>query len=171
MRTLKKEVGSDWLKEIKELNITHMTNQAERELNPKHYQLSGEAKKRLRWLYLLYLEQAGNVTVAANKIGITRQWLSTLKSTFERKGKDPRSLEPESKAPHDTSCRQRISKETEQKILGGRAASKNVWGKEKISRVLERDHKIKVHPNTVNKYLHKHGKIDPKLSQKNSQAW
>jgi len=171
MRTLKKEVGSDWLKEIKELNITHMTNQAERELNPKHYQLSGEAKKRLRWLYLLYLEQAGNVTVAANKIGITRQWLSKLKSTFEGKGKDPRFLEPESKAPHDTSDRKRIAADTEKKILEIRERSKNIWGKEKISRVLARDHKIKVHPNTVNKYLHQHGKIDPKISKKNSAAW
>lgn len=171
MRTLKKEAGSDWLNEIKKLSLTRMTNQAERELNPKHYQLSGEAKKRLRWLYLLYFEQAGNVTVAANKIGITRQWLSTLKSTFERKEKDPRSLEPESKAPHDTSCRQRIPEETEQKILEVRELSKNVWGKEKIARALERDHKIKVHPNTVNKYLHRHGKIDPKISKKNTGAW
>ena len=171
MRTLKKEAGSDWLKDIKELSLTRMTNQAERELNPKHYQLSGEAKKRLRWLYLLYSEQAGNVTVAANKIGITRQWLSTLKSTFERKEKDPRGLEPESKAPHDTSDRKRITPETEQKILVVRAQSKNVWGKEKISRVLARDYGIKVHPNTVNKYLHRHGKIDPKLSQKNATAW
>ena len=40
MSTLKKEVGSDWLNNIKELSITHMTNQAEKELNPKHYQLS-----------------------------------------------------------------------------------------------------------------------------------
>ncbi len=116
MGTLKKEAGSDWLNDIKELSITRMTNQAERELNPKHHQLSGEAKKRLRWLYLLYFDQAGNVTVAANKIGITRQWLSTLKSIFERKGKDPRALEPKSKAPHDTSGRERIPEETEQKI-------------------------------------------------------
>lgn len=171
MSTLKKEASNDWLNEIKELNITRMINQAERELNPKHYQLSGVAKKRLRWLYLLYYEQAGNVTKSAVKIGITRQWLSTLKSIFERTGKDPRFLEPESKAPHDTSCRQRIPKATEQKILAVRKLSKNVWGKEKISRVLERDHKIKVHPNTVNKYLHKHGKIDPKISQKNTVAW
>lgn len=171
MSTLKIEAGNDWLNNIKELSITHMTNQAERELNPKHYHLSGAAKKRLRWLYLLYYKQAGNVTVTANKIGVTRQWLSTLKSTFERRGKDPRSLEPKSKAPHDTSCRQRIPKATEQKILMVRELSKNVWGKEKISRVLERDHKIKVHPNTVNKYLHQHGKIDPKISQKNTVAW
>jgi len=85
MSTLKKETGGDWLKDIKELSLTRMINQAERELNPNHYQLSGEAKKRLRWLYLLYSEQAGNVTVAANKIGITRPWLSAIKSAFERR--------------------------------------------------------------------------------------
>lgn len=171
MRTLKKEAGGDWLKDIKELSLTRMINRAERELNPKHYQLSDEAKKRLRWLHLLYSEPVGNVTAAANKIGITRQWLSTLKSSFESREKDPRSLEPKSKAPHDTSCRQRIAEETEQKILEVRKLSKNVWGKEKISRVLKRDYGIKVHPNTVNKYLHRHGKIDPTLSQKNAKAW
>lgn len=171
MGTLKKEAVNDWLNDIKELSITHMTNQAERELNPKRYQLSGGAKKRLRWLYLLYAKQAGNVTVTANKVGITRQWLSTLKSTFERKGKDPRALEPESKAPHDTSRRKRIPEDTEQKILEVREMSKNVWGKEKISRALKRDYKIKVHPNTVNKYLRKHGRIDPKISKKNTEAW
>jgi len=28
-----------------------------------------------------------------------------------------------------------------------------------------------VNPNTVNKYLHKHEKIDPKISKKNERAW
>lgn len=171
MGTLKKEADDDWLRDIKTRALTRMTNQAEKELNPNNYQLSSEAKKRIRWLYLLYGEQAGNVTRAAVKIGITRQWLSTLKARFERKGKDPRSLEPESKAPHDTSQRNRISKDTEQKILEVREQSNNVWGKEKIARTIARDYKINVSPNTVNKYLHKHEKIDLKLSKKNSKAW
>ena len=88
-----------------------MTNLAEKKLNPKHYYLSTEAKRRLHWLYILYYEQDGNVTKAANKIGISRQWLSPLKNLFEKKGRDPRKLEPESKAPHSTVNRKRISED------------------------------------------------------------
>ena len=171
MGTLKKEVVDVWLNDIKKLTINHMQTRAEKKLNPNNHHLSKEAKKRLVWLHLLYYEQAGNVTNAAVKIGITRQWLSTLKTTFERSGKDPRSLEPKSRAPHDTTRRKRITEDTEHKILAVRALSKNVWGKEKISRVLQRDYNITTNPNTVNKYLHKHGKIDPKISKKNMKAW
>src|SRR3990167_9434513 len=171
METLKKEVVDVWLNDIKKLTINHMQTRAEKKLNPNNHHLSKEAKKRLVWLHLLYYEQAGNVTNAAVKIGITRQWLSTLKTTFERSCKDPRSLEPKSRAPHDTTRRKRITEDTEHKILAVRALSKNVWGKEKISRVLQRDYNITTNPNTVNKYLHKHGKIDPKISKKNMKAW
>jgi transposase len=120
---------------------------------------------------VLYYEQGGNVSKAANKIGISRQWLSPLKNMFEKRGKDPRVLEPESKAPHSTKNRKRISKDVEDKILKIRKDSRNVWGKVKIAVVLERDHHIKIDPNTVNKYLHKHRLIDPKISLKNSRAW
>lgn len=171
MGTLKKEAVNVWLKDIKELIINHMQIKAEKNLNPNNYHLSKEAKKRLVWLYLLYYEQAGNVTNAAVKIGISRQWLSALKTTFERGSKDPRSLEPKSRAPHDTHKRKRITEDAEQKILAVRALSKNVWGKEKISRVLQRDYNITINPNTVNKYLHKHEKIDPRISKKNMKAW
>lgn len=163
--------NDSWLNDIKKRSIEHMTNLAEKELNPKHYHLSIEAKKRLRWIYILYYEQSGNVTKASNKIGISRQWLSQLKTLFEKGGKDPRVLEPESKAPHSTKNRQRISKEVEDKILKVRKDSKNVWGKVKVAVVLERDYSIKIDPNTVNNYLHKHKLIDPKISLKNSRAW
>ena len=148
-----------------------MINSAEKKLNPKHYYLSEAAKKRLHWLYVLYYEQGGNVTKTANKIGISRQWLSPLKNLFEKEGRDPRKLEPESKAPHSTKNRRRISKEVEDKILKVRKDSKNVWGKVKVAVVLERDYQIKINPNTVNTYLHKHKLIDPKISLKNSRAW
>lgn len=148
-----------------------MKNTAEKELNPKRYKLSEEARKRLYWLWVLYKEPNVNVTRAAKKIGISRQWLSPLKTLFEKSGKDPRILEPESKAPHNTSDRKRISKDTEQKILQIRAESRNVWGKIKITRVLKRDYGVTVNHNTVNSYLHKHGKIDPKISLKNTRAW
>src|SRR3989344_4911383 len=171
MNILENVVGGLWLEDIKKRSIERMTNLAEKKLNPKHYHLSVEAKKRLHWLYVLYYEQDGNVTRTANKIGVSRQWLSPLKNLFEKKGKDPRILEPESKAPHSTKNRKRISKEVEDKILKVRKDSKNVWGKIKIAVVLERDHHIKINHNTVNTYLHKHKLIDPKISLKNSRAW
>lgn len=171
MILLKKEDRNDWLEDIKNNNLQHMMTRAEKELNPNRHQLSSEARKRLRWMYVLYFEQDGNVTKAAGKLGITRQWLSGIKSVFEKKKKDPRSLEPESKAPHNTNKRKRTPEDVIKKILEIREESKNVWGKKKISVVLKRDYKIKTSPNTVNKYLHKNGKIDPKISKKNTKAW
>lgn len=161
----------DLLKQVKHNSLVRMITLAERELNPSHYQLSFVAKKRLRWLYTLYYEEDGNVTKASSRLGISRPWLSYLKSLFEKYGRDPRKLEPRSKAPHDRSNRNRISKEKEKKILMIRDESKNIWGKVKISVVMERDYKIKINPNTVNKYLHKHKRIDPKISLKNTRAW
>lgn len=168
---LKKENMNAWLDDIKSNHLNNMKNTAEKELNPKMYKLSEETRKRLYWLWLLYKEPDTNITKTAKKIGISRQWLSMLKTLFERKGKDPRVLEPESKAPHSTKNRNRISKKTEDKILKIRKDSKNVWGKVKIAVTLERDYQIKIDPNTVNSYLHKHNLIDPKISLKNSKAW
>jgi len=171
MNTLKIHSNNAWLDDIKDNHLTSMKNLAEKELNPKRYKLSEEARKRLYWLWLLYKEPDGNVTRVAHKIGISRQWLSGLRSLFEKKDKDPRVLEPKSKAPHNTNNRNRISKEVEDKILKVRKESKNVWGKVKVAVVLERDYQIKINPNTVNNYLHKHKLIDPKISLKNSHAW
>ena len=164
-------LSGSWLVDTKRRTIERMTNLAEKKLNPKHYYLSEAARKRLRWLYVLYYEQGGNVMKAANNLGISRQWLSPLKNLFEKRGRDPRKLEPESKAPHSTKNRKRISKEVEDKLLKVRKDSKNVWGKVKVAVVLKRDYQIKINPNTVNSYLHKHKLIDPKISLKNSRAW
>lgn len=171
MKSLKNKEVETWLKEFKQRNLQIMQNRAEKVLNANHYQLSSEAKKRLRWLYFLYYEQGGKVTQTSLKLGITRQWLSAIKKTFERNGKDPRSLEPHSRAPHNTKNRKRISSEIEEKIIEVRDKSKGVWGKQKIAVVLLRDHRITVNPNTINKYLHKHKRIDPKISLKNTKAW
>lgn len=166
---LNKNLKYDWIEEIKTNSINHMQLKAERLLNPNHYHLSPEAKKRLRWLYILYHEKQGNVTRAANKAGISRQWLSGIKSIFESHCRDPRSLEPLSKAPHNTSKRERISKEIENKVLEVR--DEYGWGKEKISAFLKTEHGIKVNHNTVNKYLHLHKRIDPQISLKNIKAF
>ena len=146
-----------------------MQLKAEKLLNPKNYHLSFIAKKRLRWIYPLYNEKQENVTKTANKAGISRQWLSGIKSIFEKNNRDPRSLEPQSRAPHKTSKRKKISREKEDKILEVR--DKYGWGKEKISAFLFNEYGIKVHPNTANKYLHIHKKISPKLSLKNLKAF
>lgn len=150
-------------------SIQYMQTRAEKLFNPCRYHLSAEAKKRLRWMYLLYSEEEGNVTRAAKKIGLSRQWLSELKSVFEYHRKDPRSLEPESKAPHHTDKRQKISREAEEKILAIR--DKYGWGKAPISTVLFRDYRLQASPSTVNRYLRKHLRIDPKLSERNKKAW
>ncbi len=162
---------SSLIARVKHHNLLYMITVAEKKLNPFNYHLTFEAKKRLKWLYILYYEENENVTTTANRVGISRPWLSHLKSIFEKSGKDPKKLEPKSKAPHDTNDRKRISRNAEEKILKIRKDSKNVWGKEKIAYALNRDYGIKVNPNTVNNYLHKHDKIDPKISLKNSRSW
>ena len=100
---LNKKVNYDWIEAIKINSINRMQTRAEKLLNSWNYHLSSEAKKRLRWLYVLYYEQQGNVTKASNRIGRSRQWLSEIKSIFEIHGRDPRSLEPLSKAPNNRS--------------------------------------------------------------------
>jgi len=166
----RKKSKSDILYRVICNSIQSMQTKAENLLNPYRYHLSTEAKKRLRWLYILYDETGGNVTRAANKIGLTREWLSKIKSNFENSGRDPRSLEPESRAPHNRSKRQRIAKEAEKKIIELRDESPG-WGKEKISRILFRDWQLKIHSSTVNRYLRKHRRINPKISEKNEKAW
>lgn len=150
-------------------SIQLMQNKADNLLNPLRYHLSSEAKKRLRWLYVLYHECENNVTLASNKIGTSREWLSKIKNKFEKNHKDPRSLEPQSRAPRKTDIRQRISKETEEKILEIR--DQYGWGKEAISSVLWRDHHLKASASTVNRYLYKHLRTNPKISERNQKAW
>ncbi|KCZ71280.1 integrase family protein [Candidatus Methanoperedens nitroreducens] len=146
-----------------------MQTKTENLFNPNRYLLSDEAKKRLRWMYILCHESNNSITQASNKIGISREWLSKLKNKFENNQKDPRSLEPQSRAPHHTANRKRISQEIENKIVEMR--NKHPWGKEKISAAVSNRYNLKVSPPTVNRYLHKHKLINPKLSQKNKQAW
>jgi hypothetical protein len=167
---LQNESVNDWLELVKTNTANHMQTIAQKVLNPHNYHLSPEAKKRLGWMYLLYHKEYGNVSQTARKAGLSRQWLSHLKQVFEQNRKDPRCLEPESKTPHSTQDRNRIPKETEQRILEIRDDSLNIWGKKKISVVLKRDYGLEASPNTVNSYLHKHKRISPKLSLKNTKA-
>lgn len=167
---LKKRSFNEKLKGITPNPLQPMFTLAEVRLNPKRYYLSIKAKKYLLWMYILFYEEDGVVSVAARKIGISRQWLSYLKNVFERHKRDPRSLEPRSRAPLHCKERKRISKEYEQLIIKERDASPG-WGAAKIQRILFRDHAVSVGSSTVNRYLHTHKKIDPKISEKNTQAW
>jgi len=160
---------NDLIYRIKLNSIQLMQNRAENLLNPKRYYLSERVKKRLRWIYIIYYETEGNVSRAANKIGISREWLSKLKSKFEKSGKDPRSLEPSSKAPKNTGNRQKISEEIKNTIL--KIRDEYGWGKKSISVVLYRDYGMRASPSTVNRYLHKYNKICPKISERNRKAW
>lgn len=169
--SFKNEAGNRLIGEVRNAIFADMQTMAQKALNPQNRHLSPVAKKRLNWMYELYHRQNGNVSKTHRKLGISRQWLSAIKNEFERSGKDPRSLEPESRAPHDTSKRKRIPKETEKLIVKVREQSLNVWGKAKVAHVIKRDYGIKVHPNTANKYMHIHGLIDPKISLKNSNSW
>lgn len=168
---LQNESVGGWLELVKTNSVNTMQMLAEKLLNPNNYHLSLDAKKHLRWLYILYHDQKGNVSAAARKAGISRPWMSHLKQTFEHSNKDPRCLEPESRAPLNTENRTTIPKKTENLILKIRDDSLNVWGKKKISEELRITYKIKVNPNTVNKYLHKHKLISPKISKKNIKAF
>lgn len=149
--------------------IDTMQTIIENVLNPLRYHLSDETKKRLRWMYIVKYECGGNISQAANKINISRPWLSQIHSHWQEYKCDPRSLEPESRAPHDTSRRKRISKKAENKIIAIRKKYKT-WGKDKIARTLEREFEIKIGSTTVNRYLAKHELIDVKLSNKNKLA-
>lgn len=153
---------------IKSKSIDNMQKVAENILNPNRYYLSLDAKKRLKWMYLIDYECDGNITKSANKIGVSRQWLSAIHSKWVNSTKDPRSLEPTSKAPKNTGSRKRISKEVENRVIEIR--KKYHWGKDKLKTVLKRDYNIEIGATTVNRYLDKYGLLDIKISNKNRLA-
>jgi transposase InsO family protein len=147
-----------------------MQTQAENKLNRSKHYLSTEAKKRLKWMYVVRYECDNNISVAAKKLGLSRTWLSQIHGKWKNSHEDPRSLEPRSRAPRNTANRKRIDKRVEDKIVEVRKLY-HPWGKEKISVILKRDFGMRAEPSTVNRYLHKHKLIDPQLSAKNKQAW
>lgn len=150
--------------------IDLMRTKYELALNPKRYQLSDEAKQRLKWIWQLTDSHGGNVSKAAKHLNLSRQWLSTLNSLWLKGNKDPRKLEPKSRAPHHTGNRNRISQDTVDKIISLRRTYL-AWGKEKIAWLMWTNHKIKVGYNTVNRYLSKAKLLNVRLSQKNKLAF
>lgn len=147
-----------------------MPTKAEVKLNPFRHYLSSEAKKRLGWMYIIKYECNGKISVAAKKIGISRPWLSQIHSFWITNHEDPKCLEPNSRAPHNTNNRTTIDQKIQDKIVEIRKKYQT-WGKEKIAGCLENQHQIKVGASTVNRYLHKNNLINLKLSDKNKTAW
>jgi len=149
-------------------SIDIMQTKANSKLNPFKHPLSDEAKKRLKWMYIIHFECGGNISQAARKNGLSRQWLSTIHSIWVNSKKDPRSLEPAGKAPKNTDNRKRINLKTKNKILEVR--KKYHWGKDKLETILDRDYNIKVGASTINRYLGKHGLLDIKISNRIKSA-
>ena len=145
-----------------------MKNKAESEFNPHKYNLSDEVKKRLKWIYIIQFECEGNISKAANKIGVSRQWLSKIYNVWKKADEDPRSLKLKSRAPKNTANRKRISAETKDKIIEARKA--HPWGKDKLTTVLANDYEIIVSPSTINRYLNKKGLINIKISERIKRA-
>lgn len=164
MKLSKKDANIDRFKQLINKSIDIMQTKAENKLNSLKYPLSDEAKKRLKWMYLIHFECGGKIARAARKIGISRQWLSAMHSNWINSEKDPRALEPKSKSPKNTDKRKRIDKEVEDKIIEVR--KEYHWGKDKLTTVLYRDHGISVGATTINRYLDKHGLLDVKISKR-----
>jgi len=150
--------------------IDLMRTKYELALNPERYRLSDNAKQRLKWIWQLTDSYGGNVSKAAKQLKLSRQWLSTLNSLWLNGNKDPRELEPKSRAPHNTSSRKRISQNIVDKIIALRKIYP-AWGKEKIARLMWTEHKIKVGHNTVNRYLADATLLNVRISQKNKLAF
>ena len=80
---LQNESVGGWLELVKTNSVNTMQMLAEKLLNPNNYHLSPDAKKHLRWLYILYYDQRGNISAAARKAGIQkRTTMHTLRHTF-----------------------------------------------------------------------------------------
>lgn len=169
MKISKKDANIDRFKLLINKSIDIMQNQAENEFNPQEYPLSGEARKRLKWMYIIHFECGKKMAKAAKKIGVSRQWLSKLHGSWNRSGQDPRSLEPESRAPNNTDNRKSISEKIKKKIIEVR--KEYHWGKDKLATVLNRDHDIQVGASTINRYLSKHGLLDIKISNRIKMAY
>ena len=143
---------------------------AESVLNPGKKYLSEDARKRAGWIYDVEYRHGGNVSLAAKRIGVSREWLARLYGKFRKSGRDPSSLEPGSRAPLDTSKRSRSPKKVEALVVATRKKYP-AWGKEKVVRILSRDHGVTTSASTVGRILKRNGLVSRKLSDKNKRAW
>lgn len=163
-----KDASINRFKELINKSVDIMQNKAESEFNPQGYPLSNEAKKRLKWMYIIQFECRNNVSRAAKKIGVSRQWLSKIHSIWEKSDQSPCSLEPESRAPNNIDNRKRINANIKDKIVEAR--NKYHWGKDKLITILDTEYKISVGASTINRHLNKKGLINVKISNRIKMA-
>lgn len=156
-------------KELINKSVDIMQSKAENEFNPQKYHLSDEATKRLKWMYIIQFECGNNISKSAKKVGVSRQWLSKIHSSWEKSDRDPRSLEPESRAPNNTDNRKRVSAEVKDKIV--KAREDYHWGKDKLITVLSDKYNISVGASTINRHLNHKGLIDVRISNRIKMAY
>jgi transposase InsO family protein len=159
-----KDANINRFKELINKSVDIMQNKANNEFNPCGYPISDGAKKRLKWMYIIQLECQSNISKAAKKIGVSRQWLSKIHSTWEKSDRDPRSLEPESRAPNNTDNRKRIDADIKDTIVEAR--NKYHWGKDKLITILETEYGITIGASTINRHLNKKGLINVKIANR-----
>lgn len=164
MKVPKKDANINRFNELINKSVDIMQNKANNEFNPRGCSLSDGAKRRLKWMYIIQFEGRSNISKAAKKIGVSRQWLSKIHSTWENSDRDPRSLEMESRAPNNTDNRKRIDSGIKDKIVEAR--EKYHWGKDKLITILETEYKIIVGASTINRHLNKKGLINVKIANR-----
>lgn len=164
MKTSSKNDNIDRLKKLINKPVDIMQNKAEREFNPWRHKLSDEARKRLKWMYIVHFECKNNISKVSKKIGVSRQWLSKINNAWKKSNQDPRSLEPESRAPNNTDNRKRIKAEVKDKIVEAR--KKYNWGKDKLTTILETEYEVLVSASTINRHLNKKGLINTKIANR-----
>ena len=171
MKKLKKEGSFGKALAVRQdaLRMANLTV-AESVLNPGKTYLSEDARKRVGWIYDVEYRHGGNVSLAAKRIGMSREWLARLYGKFRKSGRDPSSLEPGSRAPLDASKRSRSPKRVEALVIATRKKYP-AWGKERVVRILARDHGVTTSPSTVGRILRRNGLVSRKLSDKNKRAW
>lgn len=167
-KIISKDDNINRFKELINKSVDIMQSKTENEFNPQRYYLSDEARKRLKWMYVIEFECDNNISQAAKKIGISRQWLSKIHSSWEKSDRDPRSLEPESRAPNNIANRRRISAEIKDKIVEARGDYH--WGKDKLITVIKNKYNIVVGASTINRHLNNQGLIDVKISNRIKMA-
>ena len=81
-KIVSKDDNINRFKELINKSVDIMQSKTENEFNPQRYHLSDEARKRLKWMYVIEFECDNNISQSAKKIGVSRQWLSKIHNSW-----------------------------------------------------------------------------------------